>query len=328
MLCVLAWLTWAGCSRTDPQDLDTPAFEIVKSYEQGPLHVDLRVERPKISVADRLRVVLEATAAESQEVELPERSEKLGEFVVADYRSAQPRLIEEGRVLYRRSYILEPFLAGEYKIPPLAVRYGEKHADATARQEIRTEEVTVAVTSVLPQGEQKPELKEIAAPVEMPAPWWPWVAGGVAVAALLAALFWWRRRRRLQAGVIPPLAPHEVAYQELERLLAAGLLERGETKLFYLRLSNLLRYYIEDRFGLRAPEQTTEEFLADLQRNQPFGARQKESLRSFLQHCDLVKFAELQTTREDAEGAVVSCRRFIEETKQEAVAAPEAAVAT
>jgi hypothetical protein len=324
---VLAALLTAACSRSTSPD-EATAFEIVKTYEQGPLRVDLKVERSKISVADRLRVVLEATAPESQNVELPGRAEKLGEFAIADSRTIQPRLIEAGRVLHRRSYVLEPFLAGEYKLPPLTVRHKEKQPQATASPEtsnpsISTEEITIAVSSVLPDTEQQPQIKEIADPVEMPAPWWPWAAAGVALAAMLAALWWWRRRKRLEQEAVPPPAPHEVAYHELEKLLAAGLLEKGEAKLFYLRLSNVLRHYIEDRFGLRAPEQTTEEFLAELGRSQPFAPAHKELLQSFLEHCDLVKFAELEPTRREAETAVALCRQFVDETKHEEAPTPE-----
>jgi hypothetical protein len=292
------------------------AFDIVKNYEQEPLRVDLRVERVKISTAERLSVVLEATAPESLEVELPARGDQLGEFSVADFRTAQPRLLDQGQVLYERSYVLEPFLAGEYKIPPLAVRYREKEVGAEPR-EILTEEIAIEVASVLPPGEEQPEIKQIAEPVEMPAPWWPWVAGGAALAALLAGLWWRRRRKQLERDAVPPPGPHEIAYAELEKLLASGLLEKGEAKLFYLRLSNVLRRYIEGRFGLNAPEQTTEEFLDGLRHGTPFRLEHMELLRSFLQHCDLVKFAELQPTREQAESTIALCRRVVEETKQE-----------
>lgn len=305
-----------GCSRSVAPNEDETAFEIVKTYEQGPLRVDLKVERSKISVADRLRVVLDVTAPESQEVELPERSEKLGEFAVAEFRTPQPRLLDDGRVLHQRFYVLEPFLAGEYKVPPLVVRHAQKQSPAAEPQESSTEEVTIEVASMLPPNEQQPQIKEIAEPVEMPAPWWPWVVAGVALAALLTGLIWWRRRKHLEEAVPPP-APHEVAYRELEKLLASGLLEHGEAKLFYLRLSNVLRHYIEDRFGLRAPEQTTEEFLVELRQSQPFGPAHKELLQSFLEHCDLVKFAELEPTRAEAETAVALCRRFIDETRHE-----------
>ena len=185
------------------------------------------MERAKISVADRLRVVLQATAPESDDVELPERADKLGEFTVADFRSAQPKLVGEGRVLYERSYVLEPFLAGEYKVPPLTVYYGEKKAQAAEREQIVTEEVPIEVASVLPPEEKQPQIKEIADPVDMPAAWWPW---------RLAAQDWRRRWPRSSGGIagaaprqerIPPLKPHEVAYRELEALLASGLLEKG-----------------------------------------------------------------------------------------------------
>ena len=108
----------------------------------------------------------------------------------------------------------------------------------------------------------------------------------------------------------------------------SGLLEKGEAKLFYLRLSNVLRHYIEDRFGLRAPEQTTEEFLVELRQGQPFGSAHKELLQSFLEHCDLVKFAELQPTRGEAETTVALCRRFIDETRYEQSTTPEPVAAT
>jgi hypothetical protein len=321
LLVALAFAT-GGCSRDEAQDDDTAAFEIVKPYEQDAVNVSLKVEHSKISVADRLRVVLEASAPESVDVELPGRPAKLGEFAVADFRAAQPRLADDGRVVHRSSWVLEPFLAGSYKLPPLTVRYSEKKPQGVEPGEISTEEIPVEVASVLTEGEE-PQIKDIAAPLEMPAPWWPWAAGAAALAALLAGFYWWRKRKRLERDAVPPPAPHEVAYQELEKLLAAGLLEKGDAKLFYLRLSNVLRHYIEDRFGLRAPEQTTEEFLAELRRNQPFGSAHKERLQEFLEHCDLVKFAEMQPTRGEAETSVALCRRFIDETRHEESPAEE-----
>ena len=48
---------------------------------------------------------------------------------------------------------------------------------------------------------------------------------------------------------------------------AERLVERGELERYYVGLSAIVRRYLEDRFGLRAPEMTTEEFLAVAQRN-------------------------------------------------------------
>jgi hypothetical protein len=218
---------------------------------------------------------------------------------------------------------LEPFLAGEYKIPPLEVRFSPASADETA-QTIVTEELTATVASVVPDAASQSQLdiKESMSPLELPRtiPWWVFPVGILLVAAAAAGYFHWRKRRARKAAVreVPPL-PHEVAYREIERLLADRLIEKGEAKLFYLRLSNILRHYIEDRFGLRAPERTTEEFLVELRHGVTFDQRHKDLLKSFLRHCDMVKFAELQPTADEVDGAIGACRRFVDETRVETV---------
>ena len=116
-----------------------------------------------------------------------------------------------------------------------------------------------------------------------------------------------------------PLRPEEIALQELERLLADDLLVRGEIHVFHLRISDILRRYIENRFGLKAPERTTEEFLTELSQARSENAllgRHKILLAGFLTQCDLVKFAKHEPTIAESEKTVVICRDFIEKTKE------------
>ena len=95
---------------------------------------------------------------------------------------------------------------------------------------------------------------------------------------------------------------------------------KGEAKLFYLRLSNILRHYIEDRFGLRAPERTTEEFMDELRSADALEPTHKGLLNDFPRHCDMVKFAEHQPSTQEIDNIIAACRRFIDETKVEAEA--------
>ena len=110
-------------------------------------------------------------------------------------------------------------------------------------------------------------------------------------------------------------AAHEIAYAALEELLAENLVAKGEMKTFYLRLSNILRHYIENRFDLSAPEQTTEEFLDDLRTRDALIPLHKELLKKFLQHCDMVKFARHQPTNEEIQQIFDACKQFIAETE-------------
>jgi hypothetical protein len=96
------------------------------------------------------------------------------------------------------------------------------------------------------------------------------------------------------------------------------LIEAGALKLFYTRLSAILRCYLEDRFGLHAPEQTTEEFLVAARSSSFFLPEQQEQLKQFLVHCDLVKFAELQPTNQEIQQTFDICKEFIQATENKA----------
>ena len=78
------------------------------------------------------------------------------------------------------------------------------------------------------------------------------VASPFAVRAILA----WRRRARRQV--------YEIARWRLDRLLAKPRPSAEQIDAFYVELSSIVRRYLEDRFELRAPELTTEEFLASV----------------------------------------------------------------
>jgi hypothetical protein len=297
----LAGCGGGGADRTRP-------LVLVKRFEKGPALLVQRVGAERITVADRVEMTLEATAEEGREIRFPEAADKLGEFTVAGVRTEPPQLVEGDRVRLRRTYELEPFLAGDYEIPALAVGFGPG-------VELRTEPVKVRVDSVLPESPGRPELKEIVPPVGLPG--FPaWGYGGVAL-ALAAAAGWllWRRWKRARRRAERPPLPHEIALRALRELMEQDLIGRGEAKLFYLRLSSILRHYIEDRFALRAPERTTEEFLRECGGTDLLSGRQVELLREFLLHCDLVKFAGYQPSRAEIDATINACAQFIAETR-------------
>jgi hypothetical protein len=208
------------------------------------------------------------------------------------------------RVERRLALDLEPPLPGEHELPRFRIRFGET--------EVATDPLKVTVESVLPPGEAPADIHEIAPPVALPGGWWwLWAVAGAVLAGTV--LFWrWRRRRAVTA---PAPLPHEIALKALRELMAADLPARGEAKLFYLRVSSILRHYIEDRFSLHAPERTTEEFLRDLRDDRRLSDSQKGLLRDFLRHCDMVKFAEHQPSRDEVNQTLNACAQFIAETK-------------
>jgi len=309
----------SSCSRQEPGDAESGDFEIEREWERGPATLRLKVDRQEITIAERITLLIEVDADEDIDVELPRFGEKLEEFGIVDYHTPQPRIIADGRVRTSRSYTLEPFLSGEYKIPPMKVRFREKGNQDKPQHEIESDQITINVTSLLPEDVQELKLADIIAPLSLPRPPRRWVLPALLAVACasvaVTAIALYLRRRRSPEALALARPPHDIAYEQLAALLELDLIEQGRVKEFYNGVSGILRHYIENRFALRAPEMTTEEFLVDIGDSSFLVGAHKQLLREFLAHCDLVKFAELAPTTDDIQKTFDSCKSFIEATK-------------
>ena len=110
--------------------------------------------------------------------------------------------------------------------------------------------------------------------------------------------------------------PYSMALKKLEELKKETLPLQGKVNLYYTKLSDIVRCYMEGRFKIRAPEMTTEEFLWTLNQKNIFKENQKQLLKEFLNGCDLVKFADYQATLKEIDQSLLQAERLIEETKE------------
>ncbi len=166
-------------------------------------------------------------------------------------------------------------------------------------------------------GGLPPDIRGIKPPVDIPDPWlWLWVLlSGLAAAILvlvIVGLFRRKNARVVEEVVIPP---HVRAKQRL----AEALRLIGDPNQFCTEVSQTLRLYLEERFTLRAPERTTEEFLIELQNSKHLTLDQKLSLGEFLQSCDLVKFARHEPTETNLRQLHDSALRLVDETQFEPI---------
>ena len=145
----------------------------------------------------------------------------------------------------------------------------------------------------------------------------PWAGMLIAfVAIVLLALRWWKRwrkKRSLFGKVVEPDSPYIAALKELEKIRNQKLWQNNQMKLFYTRITDVLREYIEARFGLQAMEKTSAEILKELL---PAGIDKNEydSLKELLEVADLVKFAKYVPSEIENENAIPRAIRFISST--------------
>lgn len=294
---------------------------IHKTFERGPISVLLDMDKAEITIADRLNLTLSVIFDEDYDVQLPKFGEKLEQFGIVDYHTSQPSLTGNNQSKISRSYLLEPFLSGEYEIPPMTVHFKKKGDSNDTLHEISTEGITIHVTSLLPENFEKLTLHDIKPPEDLPQFYdlWLWI-GGIALVFLISGIVVFiiirKRKRNGDNALINKIPAHQQAFDELNALVSEKLVEKGAIKEFYHQISNILRQYIENRFFIRAPELTTEEFLINIQTANDFDNTHKILLKNFLTLCDLVKFAKHQPQTEDIQKTFDSCKEFILGTQE------------
>lgn len=311
-------LLCAGCGPDSDTGTSKADFEVDKLYERGPVTVHVRLDKTTMSIAETVLLQFEATVQPAYEIKMPKVDDVLSDFGLVSWNNLGRRLDSENNVVTTYQYELEPFLSGEYEIPAFTFEFHDVNEPDT-KHELSSEPIAIEVTSLL--GDQRAELvlEDIEGVVTIPKEtslWWLWLL--LALVVLTVPTVWWLlRRKRIRALVRIFKPAHEIAYARLRILVAEDLVEAGRTKQFYERISAILRYYIEDRFDLHAPERTTEEFLAELRQTAFLETSDKNVLAEFLTHCDLVKFAKHAPTTEQIQRTFDLVKDFIERTKSD-----------
>ena len=318
----LALLFFSSCNKDKADQIsdNKNTEKIEESVERGPARVIIEADKKEITIAQRVNLSISVDIEEDYEVELPAFGDKLEQFGIVDYHNTQPELKGNNRKLIKRTYILEPFLSGDYTITPMKILFFKKDEKETGKHFIETPEITIKVISLLPEDMKDLKLHDILPPLPYPRSYMIWIYGSVGIfliVILAGGYIYYRRRLSNRVTTETRLKAHEIAYNELRELVDENLIDSGDIKQFYLRLSAIVRRYIENRFGLRAPEQTTEEFLTGLENADEFPSEYKPLLRDFLRHCDLVKFARFEPGAEDIQKSFDSCKAFIKGTEEQ-----------
>lgn len=325
LLAVWLLVCVSGCTLRGPtpddQQTQPQAKSVRSAVRRGPVQLTVSVEPAPARLSDEPKLTLRLEYEPGVEIRKPRFGQSLGEFIIRDFREPLPRL-DDGRQVLEQIYTLEPTRPGKLAVFPIAVTFVDKRPTGDQREhKLESEGLTLEIASVVAADVPSlGQLRPAAAPVPLPtepsaALWWGAVILAFAVSATVAWLLL-RRRRRQQETI---LSPRELAEQELARLIDADWAHR-DVKQFYVELTGLVRRYIERTQGIRAPEQTTQEFLTEITRRPDFPHAETRRLRDFLESADLVKFAAHQPLPEDTAESLRRARLFVGVAAEEVVA--------
>jgi hypothetical protein len=152
------------------------------------------------------------------------------------------------------------------------------------------------------------EFHDIAPPVDysLLSPWLIFL--GVAVLLTVIGLILWSVAKSFRRPT-PPQPPRERALALLEQIRAQ--ITTINPYRFSIRVSDILRRYVTEQFGLPVTRQTSVEFLNGVRASSPFSEDEKSLLEDFLNRCDLIKFARYHATTSDSELLLEEAIRFV-----------------
>ena len=170
------------------------------------------------------------------------------------------------------------------------------------------------------QAEAASDIRDIEGPVNLPRKWpiYTIIISVVVVLLIIGLLVYFLRKKKKKKSDISPRRPaHELAYEMLGNLKKKNLIKQHKIKQYYFELSLIVRHYLENRFDIKAPEMTTEEFLLKIKESKELFSRHRESLKSFLSHCDMVKFAKYGPKESEIDLSFQSAKKLVDQTKIE-----------
>ncbi|NOZ21036.1 MAG: hypothetical protein GXP25_08095 [Planctomycetes bacterium] len=291
-----------------------------KSKDPFPVRAQAAADKTAIKIGERFTCTITIHANEGITTIIPEIPKDLGPFTVIDIKREAPVIDTNGETTAKVTCILTAYELGKLVIPATEVQYTLKDG---AKGITTTKAIPIDVESVLSPGGKMTDIRDIRDIYDFSpsAKEQPSVSSKLPLVLLILLLLLlaglavglhFLRRRTAQARL---LLPHEAALVDIERLRNSELIAKGKVKEFYYRLSLIARRYVESRFGLRAPDLTTEEFLQELADTDMLQTPEKGLLEDLLRQCDLAKFAKDRPDPSRSTAALDGVTQFVHLTK-------------
>lgn len=112
------------------------------------------------------------------------------------------------------------------------------------------------------------------------------------------------------------LPPHVVAFNRLDSLKDKKLDQKDQEKEYYMELTDIVRAYIKDRFGINAPEMLSNEIVESVAKH-PDLSELADNLEQILSLADLVKFAKYKPYPDENDLSFKNSYLFVDKTKKE-----------
>ena len=266
--------------------------------------VHARLDTNEIMIGDQVIYEIEVRRNKEDVVRFPEFEEKLTDEIEIVSKSPVDSFWskKDQKLILSQKLLLTAFDSGLYYIPPLEFLFISHQNKDTIR-------TGATYLEVFPYPlDTTQTIRDIKAIEKAPVSFseiYPYILTVIFIGLLAWFIIYYIRKKEKKQPLIgrPKIEepPHIIAMRELDRLKSEKLWQRKETKLYYSRLTEIIRRYIEGRFGIMAMEQTTDEILIEFEGQEILSEDDFQLLREMLIQADFVKFAKAKPLPDENE---------------------------
>ncbi len=287
-----------------------------------------RLDSTNILLGDQIKLFLEIDHPKKVKVEFPQVPDSINGLIeVLNHSKIDTfKMDNEEFIKQIQSYTITCFDSGSYRIPPYWFKIDiDGHIDSVPSNGVTLNvfsmkiDTTKGPTDIKMPYDAPLTLKEVT----------PYILGVILIGAILFLILYSIKRKKNNKPIFsrpkkPKEPAHIVALRELDRIKREKIWQKGKHKQFYSQVTEALRVYIEDRFGIPAMEQTSDETIESFRIDKSLlTEKQFNELSDILKLADLVKFAKYTPLPDDDSKSLANAYIFVNETKKVEVPKPE-----
>lgn len=289
-------------------------------------HVSAALDSTTILVGGQVGLTIDIVYPDNMDVTVKQLSDTLTKDIEIVDSSVDNITKTNGNVVIRQRYILTSFDTTLHYIPPIEMLQYPGGTASTGDMSLNV----INPFQTLEVDEQSGVVKitDIMQPIDTPFDiselleykWW--ILGGLLlVAAIVVGIIMYRKYGRKGAdGVVKVAKPkepcHVIALRELEQIKEEKLWQRSMFKEYYSELTEVLRRYIVERYGVNAMESTSDEIVEMMKPLLGGDAQSKSNLESILTLSDYVKFAKMEPLPDENDMAIKYAIDFVKATTE------------
>ena len=287
---------------------------ITSTLLNAQISVSAKTDKAQYLIGDYIRVQLNVTADSTYLLDWP------NENGITTYDLITSNPIDTTRI--NNAYHLSQELvysiydSGIYYLPKIKIPY--KKLRDTAMYYAFSDSVlfTVQTIPVDTTSTIKP-IKEVIQVKVINYTWIYIVAGLLLLVGIILVIYFVFFKKKIQITIkekVPTISYYDKTIQLLKELDVKKLWQKDDLKEYYSELTEIIRAYMEKRFGINALESTSDEILTQLN-NVDVSAQQTENIRYILELADLAKFAKSRPLQNENIQAMQNAFAFVESTK-------------